>query len=157
MRWGEMMQLDPWYVTGLVDGEGSFMVSFNLRPSLSTGIEVRLAFAVALNERSLEVLKALRRFFGCGAICYSRGDRTYKWEVRSISDIVQRVLPHFERYPLQTAKRADFERFAQICRWVHANRHRNREYLRRIIDLAYEMNPSGKRRYRKEDLLRVLG
>ena len=35
--------------------------------------------------------------------------------------------------------------------------HRNREYLRLIIELAYEMNPSGKRRYRKEELLRVLG
>ncbi|MEZ8219720.1 LAGLIDADG endonuclease, partial [Candidatus Fervidibacteria bacterium JGI MDM2 SSWTFF-3-K9] len=92
-----------------------------------------------------------------GAIRYSRRDRTYKWEVRSVSDIVKRVLPHFERYPLQTAKRADFEKFAQICRWVHANHHRNREYLRRIIELAYEMNPSGKRRYRKEELLRVLG
>jgi len=152
-----MPQLDPWYVTGLVDGEGCFMVSFNLRPSLSTGIEVRPAFAVALNKRSLDVLKALQRFFGCGAIRYSRRDRTYKWEVRSVPDIVKKVLPHFERYPLQTAKREDFERFAQICRWVHTNHHRNREYLRRIIELAYEMNPSGKRRYRKEELLRVLG
>ena len=152
-----MPELDPWYVTGLVDGEGCFMVSFNLCPSLSTGIEVCPAFAVALNKRSLNVLKALQRFFGCGSIRYSRSDRTYKWEVRSVSDIVKRVLPHFERYPLQTAKRADFEKFAQICRWVHTNHHRNREYLRHIIELAYEMNPSGKRRYRKEELLRVLG
>ena len=152
-----MSQLDPWYVTGLVDGEGCFMVSFNLRPSLSVGIEVRPAFAVALNKRSLKVLKALRHFFGCGAIRYSRRDRTYKWEVRSVPDIVRHVLPHFECYPLQTAKWEDFKRFAQICRWVYTNHHRNREYLRRIIELAYEMNPSGKRRYRKEELLRVLG
>ena len=152
-----MPTLDPWYVTGLVDGEGCFTVSFSLRPSLSTGIEVRPAFAVALNKRSLEVLKKLHKFFGCGAIRYSHSDHTYKWEVRSVPDIVRRVLPHFERYPLQTAKREDFERFAQICRWVYTNHHRNREYLKRIIELAYEMNPSGKRRYRKEELLRVLG
>lgn len=150
-------RLNPWYVTGLVDGEGCFMVSFNLRASLSTGIEVRPSFSISLNEHSLGLLKSLRRFFGCGGISYSPNDRTYKLEMRSVPELVKRVIPHFERYSLQSAKRADFERFAKICRWVHANRHRNRGYLRKIIDLAYEMNPSGKRRYRKEELLRVLG
>ena len=152
-----MQHLVPWYVTGLVDGEGCFTVSFTLRPSLSTGIEVRPSFSVTLNKRSLDVLEKLRQFFKCGSIRYSRSDRTYKWEVRSVPEIVKHVLPHFECYPLQTAKREDFERFAQICRWVFSNHHLNREYLRRIIELAYEMNPSGKRRYRKEELLRVLG
>ncbi|MDW8076006.1 MAG: LAGLIDADG family homing endonuclease, partial [Bacteroidota bacterium] len=111
----------------------------------------------SLNQRDLRLLQSVQQFFGCGGIRYSRSDRTYKYEVRSVRDLVRKVLPHFERYPLQGAKREDFERFASICRKVHANLHLSREHLREIIDLAYAMNSSGERRRSKRDLLRVLG
>ena len=153
----DMPRLDPWYVTGLVDGEGCFSVSFNCRSSLSTGIEVRPSFSLSQKVSSLAVLKALRRFFGCGGIRYSRRDNTYKYEVRSVADLVRKVIPHFRKYPLRTAKREDFEKFAHICRSVYAQQHRDPACLREIIDVAYAMNQAGKRRYTKEDLLRVLG
>jgi hypothetical protein len=43
--------LNPWYITGLVEGEGCFSVSFNLRDSLKVGIETRVSFSVSLNKR----------------------------------------------------------------------------------------------------------
>jgi hypothetical protein len=152
-----MKPLPPWYVTGLVEGEGSFCVSFTFRKKLRLGIETRPSFSVSLHRRNLELLQALRRFFGCGAIRYSRADRTYKYEVRSVPDLVKKILPHFERYPLQGEKAKDFQRFAHICRKVHANLHMNPQHLREIIEEAYQMNPSGQRRHGKEDLLRRLG
>ena len=152
-----MERLHPWYVTGLVEGEGSFVVSFSLRRKLKVGIETRPSFSISQTEGNLELLKRLHAFFRCGGIRYSRGDHTYKYEVRSIDDLVRRVLPHFERYPLQGEKAQDFHKFARICRMVHANLHLNRGRLREIIELAYSMNPAGKRRHRKEVLLRALG
>ncbi len=151
------MQLHPWYVTGLVEGEGTFTVSFNKRPTLRVGIETRPSFSVSLSERDLDLLKALQDFFGCGAIRYSRADRTYKYEVRSVADLARKIVPHFEKFPLVGAKGSDFRKFAEIVRLVHANHHLNPDYLRRIIDIAYSMNPSGQRRYGKDDLLRLLG
>ncbi len=151
------MKFDPWYVTGLVEGEGTFSVSFNKRQKLKVGIETRPSFSVTLHKRDLGLLKALRTFFDCGAIRYSRSDGTYKYEVRSVRDLARKVLPHFEKYPLVGAKGEDFQKFAEIVRLVHARRHLNRRYLRQIIELAYSMNPSGKRRYRKDELLRLLG
>jgi hypothetical protein len=39
--------LDPWYITGLVEGEGCFSVSFNLRDSLKVGIRIiELAYSM---------------------------------------------------------------------------------------------------------------
>ncbi len=151
------MQLDPWYITGLVEGEGCFSVSFNLRQKLKIGIETRPSFSISLGKRDLVLLKLIRNYFRCGGIRYSRADRTYKYEVRSVVDLVKKIVVHFERYPLCGAKKEDFERFAQICKMVHANLHLSRKYLPKIIELAYEMNPSGKRKYTKEKLLRVLG
>ncbi len=149
--------LHPWYITGLVEGEGSFCVSFNRRTRLSVGIETRPSFSLSLHRQDLPLLQKVRAYFRCGAIRYSRRDRVYRYEVRSVRDLVRKVIPHFERYPLAGAKGEDFRRFAQICRMVHANLHLNREKLREIIELAYEMNPAGKRHYRKDDLLRLLG
>lgn len=149
--------LNPWYVTGLTEGEGSFCVSFNFRKRLKIGIETRPSFSITLSKRDLELIKALRNFFGCGGIRFSKSDRCYKFEVRCVKDLVERIIPHFEEYPLQGAKQKDFELFKKICKMVRANLHLSFKYLPEIIELAYQMNPSGKRKHTKEDLLRVLG
>ncbi len=151
------MKLNPWYVTGLVEGEGCFSVSFNLKRALKVGIETRPSFSLSLKEEDLDLLKALRGFFKCGAIRYSRSDRTYKYEVRNVSDLMRKIIPHFQRYPLRGTKRKSFRLFSEIVELIHRNYHLNPTYLREIIEKAYEMNPSGKRRYRKEELLRALG
>lgn len=150
-------ELHPWYITGIVEGEGSFCVSFNKRKRLKLGIETRTSFSITLNKRNLNLLKGIYRYFNCGGIRFSKGDRTYKFEVRSIKDLVNKVIPHFQKYPLKGAKAKDFERFVKICKMVHANLHLNRNYLKKIIEIAYGMNPSGKRKYSKNDLLRMFG
>lgn len=148
--------LDPWYVTGLIEGEGTFGVSFNLRRRLRVGVETRPYFAISLNQRNLELIKSLRDYFSCGGIRFSRGDNTYKYEVRSIDDLTEKIIPHFEKYPLQGDKRRDFETFKKICQMVRQNWHLSKKYLPEIIDLAYSMNCSGKRKYKKKALLREL-
>jgi LAGLIDADG endonuclease len=97
--------LDPWFVTGLTDGEGCFCVSFARRSKMRMGIEVRPSFALSLTERDRSLLQDLQAFFGCGAIRHSRSDRIFKFESRSVGELVELVVPHFERYPLRVAKR----------------------------------------------------
>ena len=146
----------PWFVTGLVEGEGCFSVSFSLRKKLKLGIETRPSFSISLNKRDLELIKTINAFFDCGAVRYSRNDQTYKFEVRSVSDLMEKVIPHFQKYQLFGSKQNDFRLFTEICKEVHANKHRNGEHLRQIIEKAYAMNPSGKRKLAKQDLLRKL-
>ena len=124
---------------------------------MKTNIEVRPSFSVSQKKSSLEILKKIHNFFKCGGIRYSKNDATYKYEVRSIKDLVKIIITHFEKYPLFTAKADDFEKFVLICRKISANLHLNSPELRKIIDLAYLMNESGKRRYSKKDLLRLIG
>jgi len=150
------VHLDAWYVTGIVEGEGSFCVSFNHRSRLNVGIETRPSFSITLSERDRALIELLQDYFKCGAIRYSRADRTYKFEVRSVEEIVTRVVPQFRRYPLRGSKRNDFELFALICALIQQRRHLDPNGLREIIELAFQMNPSGKRRLAKDELLRVL-
>lgn|GEM_PF-195877 len=149
-------KLDGSYVTGFTDGEGSFLVSFNRRSGLATGIEVRPSFTISQHERNKEILLRLASFFRCGGLRFDKHDRTIKFEVRSLSDLHGKIIPHFKRHPLQTSKKQDFERFEIVCSLMRQNQHRSIDGLRRIIDLSYEMNNLGARRYDKSSLLQMM-
>jgi hypothetical protein len=144
------------YVSGYVDGEGCFTVSIAPRLKLAVGWEVRPSFSVSQNGDRAEVFHAVLALFGCGSIRPDRSDRTVKWETRRLGDLLERVIPHFERYPLLSGKRFDFERFASICRLMAMRAHRNPAGLGRIVELAWDMNPSGRRRYDAEAILASL-
>ena len=147
--------LDPWFVTGLVEGEGCFCVSFQVRPKMRLGLEVRPSFALSLNERDQALLADLQTYFGCGSIRNSRSDRTFKFESRSTRELLNAVVPHFESFPLMGSKARSFDGFARICRMVEQGGHLGRDGLREIVATAYEMN-LGKRRRSQAELLRVL-
>src|SRR5467141_1963709 len=131
------------YISGYADGEGCFTVSISPRGKLRAGWEVKPSFSVSQNGDRAEVLHVIQAYFGCGSIRPDRSDKNLKWETRRLGDLVERVIPHFERYPLLSVKRLDFERFASVCRLAAAGAHRNRAGLMEIVELARKMNPSG--------------
>jgi len=144
------------YITGFTDGEGSFSVSFSRRKKMKTGLEVRPSFSISQHQRNLEILKKIRGYFQVGGIRYSKSDHNYKYEVRSIKDLTDVIIPHFQKYPLKTSKKRDFKLFEKISKLIHSNHHLSSENIMEIIDMAYMMNKSGKRKYAKKELLKFV-
>ena len=144
------------YISGYADGEGCFTVSIAPRATLLVGWEVRPSFSVSQNGDRAEVLQLIESTFGCGSIRPDRSDRTLKWETRRLEDLLDPVIPHFERFPLLSGKRHDFDRFASVCRLMAGGAHRSRGGLIEIVELARMMNPSGRRRYSAEEILAKL-
>lgn len=144
------------YISGYVDGEGCFTVSISPRAKLAVGWEVRPSLSVSQNGDRAEVLQLIQAYFGCGSFRPDRSDKTLKWETRRLGDILERVIPHFGDYPLLSSKRLDFERFAHVCHSMAAGEHRTTTGLIKIVELAAQMNPSGKRRYSAEEILASL-
>ena len=144
------------YISGFVDGEGCFCVSFQPSKRHRFGWEVRPSFSVSQNADRAELLHTIQEKWECGSIRPDRSDKTLKFEIRNVRDLVEKVLPHFKAYPLMSSKQADFERFARICELVNDQRHLEREGLEEIVRLAMEMNPSGKRKYSGSDILNSL-
>ena len=98
----------------------------------------------------------MQEYFGCGHIRRDWGDRTLKYEVRKLDDLLKKVIPHFVKFPLKSAKQKDFLQFAEICRKINKLEHRKKETLRKIMRDAYTMNGSGKRKRPLETLLSSL-
>ena len=98
----------------------------------------------------------IQKMWECGFIRPDRSDKTLKFEIRNVSELVAKVLPHFKAYPLMSSKKADFERFARICELVDNGRHLEQEGFEEVVQLAMEMNPSGKRKYIGSEILNSL-
>ena len=146
----------PSYISGYVDGEGCFTVSISPRHTLRVGWEVRPSISVSQNGDRSEVLLEIQRYFDCGTIRPDRSDKTLKWEVRSLPVLLERVVPHFRRFPLRSGKHRDFELFAEICERMARGDHRCVAGLEEIVRLAGMMNPSGTRGYTPEEIIRSL-
>ena len=114
------------------------------------------SFSLSLNERDRELLGELQAYFECGWIRESRSDRTFKYEVRSVPELSDRIVPHFEAYPLRGAKRHSFRGFAEVCQMIGQGDHLRPEGMAEIVGIAAEMN-LGKRRHSAATLLRTLG
>jgi len=141
------------YISGYTDGEGCFSVSFSKRPKLKMGWEVKPSFSVGQNYDRREVLDLMKEYFKCGFMRRDYSDKTLKYEVRSLEELLNNIIPHFQKFPLLSSKNKDFLLFAEICGQMKKFEHRNLKGIKKIINLAYKMNGSGKRKFSERAIL----
>ena len=132
------------WIVGFVDGEGCFSVTIQ-RATTATGWQVFPEFVVTQGEKSLSALHDLQEFFGCGKIFVNRRhdnhrEHLYRFCVRSVADLKDKVVPFFRENQLRTAKRTDFEKFARILELMDERKHLNSEGLVEIASIAQTMN-----------------
>jgi hypothetical protein len=58
-----IITLNPYYVSGFVDGEGCFSVLFEKKPRLKTSIEVRPSFSVSQGQSSKNLIEKISLVF----------------------------------------------------------------------------------------------
>ncbi len=147
------MQVDTKaYLTGYVDGEGCFCVTFNRSKRHAMGWDIRPSFSVSQNQDRAEILFMLQEILGCGSIRPDRSDRTLKYEVRSVPELIGKIIPHFEAYPLLSSKAREFEAFAEICRMMFRKDHLTPAGFDKIAELSAGLNASGKKRYPRSEI-----
>ena len=88
------------YISGYIDGEGCFSVSFSKCNRLVVGWETKPSFSVSQNEDRAEVLYLLQKKFNGGFIRRDYSDKTLKYEIRSLPILTNSVIPHFKKFPL---------------------------------------------------------
>ena len=120
------------------------------------GWEVRPSFSVSQNADRAELLYIIQEQWGCGFIRPDRSDKTIKFEIRNVQDLVGIVIPHFRANPLMSSKQGDFERFVRICQLINENKHLELDGFEEIVRIAMEMNSSGKRKYSGSEILSSL-
>ena len=143
------------WITGFVDGEGCFSVNFikqpdrqepaRVRKGYKTGYQVAHEFAVTQGAKSLESLQLIRDFFGIGNIYLNKrydnhNEHLYKYVVRKRSDLVNTIIPFFQRYTLRTAKKESFRIFTDCMNLICEGKHLTREGAIQVATMCREIN-----------------
>jgi hypothetical protein len=68
-------KLNPYFVTGFIDGEGCFTVSIIKRPERKLGWQVIITFQIGLSPKDKDLLNQIQGYFGTGKI-YKEGEKT---------------------------------------------------------------------------------
>ena len=141
------MDLSPEWVVGFVDGEGCFFVGLQRNPTVKIGTQIIPEFRVVQHGRDLDVLHALKRFFGFGRVCRNHGDR-WEYRVRRLEQL-REIARFFGEHPLKTKKRVDARKFAEVLRQMEEGRHLTDLGLKEIAKLAASMNTGNRPRLRE--------
>ena len=111
-------RLDPQWIVGFTDGEGCFSVSTFKNRTCSTGYQTLFEFVLTQGISSHESLEKVQQYFGCGHIYQNKRydnhrENILRYCVRKQEDLKKIIIPFFHEYPLQTAKRRQFEEFSR--------------------------------------------
>ncbi len=104
-----MLITNDW-ITGFVDGDGCFNIE--RRITRGGGSMVRHRFIVSQDNRSKDILYALKKAFKCGSV-HRGGSNMFTFQIGDRQSIENIVIPFFKKYPLQTEKRKSFHLFVE--------------------------------------------
>ena len=132
-------KLEAQWVVGFVDGEGCFFVGINRHPEMTSGFQVLPEFTVVQHQRDVQLLHALKEFFGCGVVRTNHAERM-AYRVRSLDHLNERIVPFFDQHPLKSKKRVDFAKFRKVLQLMTMGKHLTGEGIENIREIAASMN-----------------
>ena len=132
--------LDSWWVTGFADGERSFIIGISEKTDrkLACRRHVHLTFQIELHLKDMELLEKIRKFFCCGSLYPDNKRNICKYKVCSLELII--ILPHFDKYPLISQKKADYLFFKEVALIIKQKKHLNIEGLINIYNIKASSN-----------------
>lgn len=130
--------LNPHWVTGFFDGEGSFMVNIVKSPKYSKGWFIQLSFSIGLHKKDKAVLEMIKSLLSVGQIS-NQGSDGVRYRIQSIQDFPF-ILDHLDKFPLITQKRVDYELCKRIFEIMQRKEHLTLEGIEKIVALKASLN-----------------
>ena len=153
--------LNPWYIVGFVEGEGTFHVAIYKDPRMKFGIKIIPEFHISQNKLRLITLMRIKKYFDCGYIKENHrtkaSDRSYVYVVRNRQDLITKIIPFFEKYPMLSEKQKTYVLFMNIVHMLNKSNHGTKNGMKKLIKYSFRMNEDGKyRSISLKDMLNLL-
>lgn len=132
------LQLSPWLITGISDGESCFYVGVQKNSNSKMGWTVELIYTITLHKKDKDILEQIKNYFGLGYITH-HGINTLQYRIKSVKDL-KVILEHFDKYPLITQKQGDFILFKMAFNLVKTKEHLKMEGLNKIVGIRASLN-----------------
>src|SRR3989344_6816221 len=140
----ERSKIKGW-ITGFVDGEGCFSVSIIKNSTTKSGWQIFPEFVITQGEKSLKALQIIKNYFKCGNIFINNrydnhNENLYRFCIRSIHDLQEKVVPFFQENKLITFKKRDFKLFSEIIGMMSNKKHLKKKGFLEIARKIEKMN-----------------
>jgi LAGLIDADG endonuclease len=142
---------DPFWIAGFTSGDGSFQIRLR-KLNTNTGYRVSLLYSFHLHIRDLDVLKGLATYFSSNSknptsnekkVSISE-DKSVHLQIAKFTDINEKIIPFFEKYPIEGVKSLDFEDFKKACKIIENKKHLTPLGIKAILDIKLNMNQNRK-------------
>ena len=132
------IKLNPYFITGFSDGEGSFVIIIRRNSKFKIGWRIEARFQIGLHPRDQAILELIQSYFGLGMI--SKLDETsVEYRVTRLQDLIK-IIDHFNKYSLITQKRADFILWKEVVELISRKEHLTTEGLQQIVNIRATVN-----------------
>ena len=130
--------LDPYFITGFVDGEGCFFITIVKDSKHKNGWMVQVSFQITVNKKDLNLLEQIEKYFGVGNITKQKSE-SINYRIQSVRDL-RVIIQHFDNFSLLTHKYSDYLLFKQVVELMQSKKHLTEEGLYKIVDFKASLN-----------------
>ena len=132
--------MNPYFVTGFSDAEASFIILILKEPKNITNWTVKTRFSIGLHKKDTEILELIKSYFGGVGTISMQNEKSVQYRVSSLKDLNDKIIPHFDKYPLITQKKADFILFKKIISLMNNKEHLTLDGLQKILCIKGSLN-----------------
>lgn len=129
---------DPQWLAGFASAEGCFLIRILKAASYSSGHQVLLVFKLTQHTKDEQLIRSLVDYLECGKV-YVNGTMV-DYIVTKLTDITDKIVPLFQKYPIQGVKHLDYTDFVSVVELMKNKKHLTQEGLDQIRAIKAGMN-----------------
>ena len=126
---------------GFTEAEGSFQVvtqKSRSKPYTS------LKFSISQHIRDKILIESFIKYLNCGNVCVPTKRNEIHFTVAVFSDIDQKIISIFDKYPLLGVKKKDFKSFVEVAKLIKSKEHLTEKGFKKIENIKNSMNSNRK-------------
>jgi len=132
--------LTPEFLSGVIDGDGSFFISFHKDGKIKTG------FSVTTDNESRALLESLQSELKNIGTINEGSKNELIYTVTGLNQITEVLIPFMNKWPLFSERSSHFSKFETVSLILKKEQNLSLETKLDIVELCYNMNKKGKRR-----------
>src|ERR1700688_938443 len=134
----QISSINPWFITGFTDAEGSFMITITQNEKSKMKWRVIPSFAIHIHNKDISLLNQIQKFLGVGNV-RKNSNTTALFRVDNFKEI-QVIINDFDRFPLLSVKASDYILFKECYNLIMQKQHLNPKGFEKILSLKYNLN-----------------
>lgn len=144
------------YIIGLFEGDGNITVY--LTKNTTNSLRIRMYFNISQDIYNKSILEEIQQYFNCGHIYKIDSDNMYRYDVKSIMDIKNKIILKLINYDIElNIKLYKIKYINNIINWINKNNNIiiNKKDMEYIVENIYYIS-NNKNIMKKEEYIREI-